>query len=158
MTLRWASNEDVASVVEFFLANCPLNYISHGDVQSGRASSFYSWSVNLADVLTKEFSSSIGIRGAGLALLELEGTLAGIAFVTAKQDFSVLEDFIIKVDSRSKHLGQDLYLWIEKELKADGVSDIFLESRFDNVHAHRFFKRLGFLERSVVMSRRLQNE
>lgn len=159
MISLWASTEaQIKQAAEFFLKHVEPDYISHGEVQSGRAQDFQTWSVNALDVLIEDFREALGDH-ALLAIASEGDEIVGIAFMSifrnSRACFAVFEDVLTRPDSRSKGVATSLYQWIEKELITKGVTTIFLESGVKNSGAHHFLHGLGFETCSFVMSKKL---
>ena len=163
VTLRWASSHDnPEELARFFVQNAPAEYISHGEIQDGRAEAKGVWSVNVESILTRQFSHGCRREGDGkftetrLAIAQLEGSdVAAIAYVgverVAPAPYAVLYDLLVKSDLRNLNVGSDLLSWIEKQLREEKVAMLFLESGINNERAHSFFLREGFSPVSINM-------
>lgn len=167
LQIRWCENKDeVLQAVTLFIENTSPDYISHGEVQSGRASNFSQWSPDLATVLHREFSMSFeptGDEGSfKLAIAYLSQRPAGILFVqfmqSAPKPYIIIQDLVIAREFRNKGLGKKLLNWLEYSLKEMGIKLLFLESGINNHGAHAFFETNGFSVSSKIMVKELKAE
>lgn len=163
-TCGWCREPAAAeAVAAFFVANVETRYISHAELQSGRAAAAGRWADDLADRVRGEAEWAIAaperLVGQRLALLRRGPTLRGLAFVsfndTAPQPFATLEDLIVARDARGEGSGRVLLDWVSAQCRGAGFSRLFLESGRDNARAHHFFEREGFVQTSIVMARDL---
>ncbi len=150
----------------FFIANIDPSYISHGEIQGGRAVSATHWSPLLADRIHNEVA--VMIAGGpdcsephcrALALCEHDGTIAGLAmvsFVRSDVPHAVLDDLVVDREMRGRGIGPQLLHWIEEQCVARGMKRLFLESGACNTQAHRFLGREGFALTSHVMMKELE--
>jgi len=161
--LRWAnSDDDPEKLARFFVQNAPSEYISHGEIQDGRADIKIAWSANLETILSRQFFHGCRREGYGkftetrVAVARLEGIdVAAIAYVglerVAPVPYAVLCDLLVRSDLRNLNIGFDFLSWLEKQLREEKVSVLFLESGINNERAHTFFKRHGFSPVSINM-------
>ncbi len=152
------------AIADFFVAHADPSYISHSELQFGRAAAPGHWSEDLHAMLVGEARRAIAHMdgdgpGTRLALAGQGDTIAGLAFVSfvtrSRAPFAVLDDLLASPDMRGRGLGRTLLDWICDECRNRGFDRLFLESGIDNHHAHRFFERQGFAQTSVVMMRAL---
>ncbi len=164
---RWCCvDAEAEQTAQFFVANVSTDYISHTDIQWGRAIAPDCWSTLLHEKiagLAKEAAdhrrTANTASGIWLATATQSSVLLGLAFVSFRQseasNFVILEDLIIKNNMRHQGLGASLLNWISEECRALGFDKVFLESNIDNTRAHEFFRQKGFNTLSVVMCRNL---
>jgi GNAT superfamily N-acetyltransferase len=154
---------DANDVAEFFVSNVSPTYISHTDIQWGRASGIGQWSPGLRENIEKLAIQAKGNECAGsarsgisLAIAMKNHTLVGIGFVTVRLDaacpYAILEDLLVSKSSHGKGIGSSMLNWVRDQCRAGGIRRMFLESNLDNKQAHALFHRLGFQSLSVVMS------
>lgn len=167
MKIYWiCAEEQVDDIVTFFMENVHDQYISHGELQDGRAERLGVWScrAKLRKLLRNQFSrarrSEAGrSRYERLLVARDRGSVRGLAYVEfdlrVRNGYATLYDLIINDDSRRTGLGSRLLIEVEKACKKSGASRLFLESGIDNDDAHRFFKRRGFITSSVTMLKEL---
>ncbi len=164
---RWCEDAELAeAVAAFFVANVDPNYISHSDIQWGRATAPGIWSDTLLERVRDLARRAAGSRGVDrsdtairLALAHHGNVLKGIAFVTLNRrqaaGFAVLEDLVIARDARGQRIGSAFVSWISHECLLLGIDQIFLESAIGNIRAHEMFERAGFTTTSLVMRKAL---
>lgn len=154
----------VAEAVGFFVENVDPKYISHGEMQGGRAVSPTAWSPALPEKIGREIAAMIApapdesSRSRALALAQYGGEIAALAmvgFVRQPSSYAVLDDLIVGRNRRGLGLGEKMLHWIEQECRARGVERLFLESGVGNGAAHRFFERQNFTVTSHVMMKEL---
>ncbi len=162
----WFQDETLADdIARFFTENTGKSYISHTDIQWGRALSAECWSPSLHDNIAllaqkaAEHKKQNKTSAIWLATAIQGSNLAGIAFVTLRRDaltpYITLEDVIIKEPLRSHGTGSALINWVCGQCRNLGFRQVFLESAVGNIRAHILFHRHGFETLSVVMSRDL---
>lgn len=165
LQISWCENKDeVLQAITLFIENTSPDYISHGEVQSGRAAGFSQWSPDLAAVLHREFSmcfEQAGDEGSyKLAIGYIDNKPAGILFIqlvqSAPQPYVILQDMVITRELRNKHLGMKMLTWLESNLKETGIKFVFLESGINNHGAHAFFEANGFSVSSKIMVKEIK--
>ena len=158
--IKWCGNkEEILQAINLFIENVDPEYISHGEVQSGRAVDFKHWSPDLVKVLEHEFNLCFEKEGeAGaykLAVAYINNKLSGLIFIQivklANQPYAILQDMVIAKKLRGKHLGKNMLAWIEGELKETGIKLLFLETGIHNQGAHAFFEANHFYVSSKIM-------
>ena len=160
----WCRDPAMAeAVAAFFVAHVDPSYISHSELQFGRAAAADRWAEDLAARVRGEAERAIAapdrLTGQRLALMRRGGSLHGLAFVSindaAPRPFATLDDLVIDRDGRGAGGGGVLLDWVAAQCRAAGCSRLFLESGRDNARAHHFFERRGFVQTSIVMARDL---
>ena len=150
-------------LADFFAGNVGPDYISHAELQGGRALSPSAWRPDLRDVLRAEMAPRLGGAhwpdGKPIAVAEREGALVALAYVafagSASVPFAIVEDLIVAPATRGRGVGHAMLDWIAAEARAHGIRRLFLESGIANKRAHDFFEREGFRPTSVVMMKSL---
>jgi len=162
---NWCSDETEADPVgRFFVENAGNTYISHTDIQWGRATDPDSWSPTLQGQIASLAREAMRNRCSDktnsaiwVACATEYSALKGIAFVTLRTDaatpFAILEDLIVKSDARDCGIGSSFMDWIIAECQGLGLRQVFLESALHNERAHKLFHRHGFRSLSVVLAR-----
>lgn len=161
MKIEWCqNNERVPALVSFFIENVDPSYISHGEIQTGRALDVNTWSPALPRILREEFDSyfekgPVAGDECKVAVATAAGDISALLIVkiqtVGEEPLSVLSDFIVKRESRGQGIGRAVFSWLLWEMKKAGIGRIFLESGQNNERAHRFFKSQGFAPCSIVM-------
>ncbi|WP_299807676.1 GNAT family N-acetyltransferase [Tardiphaga sp.] len=155
----WLDDETrIDDAARMFAAEVGPSYISHSELQSGRALSPSEWAPDLAVVLREEIAGLVPRdrnSGARVACGFLGSDIVAVAIVswelTARIPFVVLEDIVVDSKLRGRQVGQNFLDWIFGQARAHGVKRCFLESGKDNHDAHHFFARNGFAQVSIVM-------
>jgi GNAT superfamily N-acetyltransferase len=163
INIKWTtSEEEIHAVIKLFVASVGLDYISHGEVLSGRAIDFNRWSTNLEEVLKAELSQCINPQTKNYFLLALcvkEKQIMGFAFYeildNGNKKIGILSDLLVNPEFQGQGLGLKIIKWAETELKNRNVNHILLESGIQNKSAHHFFEKSGFKVCSITMSKKL---
>lgn len=154
--IRWAlPADDPSLLVNFFLLNVSEEYISHGEIQDGRADDPKTWSKNINSILIAEFSEACSVGSATNATaskialaVQSTGETAAFALLQIRRDaqspYAILHDILVHRGLRGHGIGTQLLEWIQVQLHALGVQFIFLESGASNERAHEFFEKNGF--------------
>jgi ribosomal protein S18 acetylase RimI-like enzyme len=166
MVIYWCSDHsEIPVLAEFFAIHVTPDYISHGEIQTGRAEEFDRWSPDLVEVVAEEMrgalafadsNSSIGRRR--ILAARSSGDLVALAIVrfqAARFPYGVIEDVIVDRALRGQEIGSRVLEWIEQRAREQGISRLFLESNSRNRHAHAFFKKHNFNICSVIMVKTL---
>lgn len=67
---------------------------------------------------------------------------------------ATLEDMVVTKKYRQNGYGSKLLKSVLKQLEKDGIKRVTLLSDFDNIKAHRFYKKLGFKQSSMIVLRK----
>lgn len=155
----WCNDRnEIDRLAEFFASNVTQSYISHSELQFGRAVTPDKW----IDDLVTQFRTEIAERvpcapgaAARVASAHNGDELIGLAYVTFDTGvpipFIIVEDIVVDRRKRGGRIGQQLLDWIFAEARQEGIKRAFLESGKDNHDAHHFFERNGFHQVSIVM-------
>jgi len=162
LTIRWCDDPAQADcLAEFFVRHVDPDYISHGEVQLGRAADLRHWSPDLARIVAAEIRAATGGSEPGKRILmaRMRTNLVALAVVSfhagGGTSFAILEDLVVDRSLRRGGIGARILEWIEQEARVDGRRSVFLESGARNLEAHAFFERHGFHPCSVVMMKSL---
>ena len=165
--IQWSEDDDPAELARFFAANVDPTYVSHGEVEDGRADADGAWVPDLEDVVTREISwasgpegRSAGARVAVACSTDSDRELLGLALVrvvesSGRPTLAWLDDLVLERRARGSGLGRAMVGWVERELASLGVERVFLECGHANSGAQRFFDRMQFRPTSIVLSKRL---
>lgn len=154
------------AIARFFAAHTDPAYISHSELQFGRAVAPGRWSDDLGIRVLAEAERALegaplerGSTGPRCALAFRGDEITGLAFVCFSggvlAPFAVLEDLLVDPASRGQGLGHTMLEWIVDQCRAAGFGRLFLESGLGNHGAHAFFEDHGFAQISVVVMRDL---
>ena len=150
----------VPFAVRLFLNNVTNSYISHGEIQCGRALNSRKWSAQLTKVLRLEFVDCIKNYKSKqlskwLALAWFKRCMCGLAVVSFQKEsrpfFATIEDLVVIRENRHNGFGGAILSWIEEEVRRHDIDLIFLESGLRNQGAHHFFEKNQYRPLSKVM-------
>jgi len=146
---------------EFFIANVSDEYISHGELMSGRAVDGQKWSPSLKKIIDLDFAMAAKNSGNqftdGLHSAKAfngDELVAIVLYEFITNDFTkyvILHDLVVHRQKRRQGIGNEVLVWFKDQAISAGVKRIFLESGINNHGAHIFFKNLGFNKCSSVM-------
>jgi GNAT superfamily N-acetyltransferase len=159
LNITWRHDPaDADSLAGFFVQHVDSDYISHGELQLGRATDPEHWSPDLARLVADEIrgASENGAQsGLRVVTASIGSRLAAMALVNFHRGlhscYAVLEDLVVDRALRRNGIGGAVMKWIEEEVRTAGCQRIFLESGIRNRDAHGFFERHGFRPCSLVM-------
>ena len=134
------------------------DYISHGEILSGRSEDGEHWVADLDRVLAHDFAACLD-SGGTVFIAEADGETGGFCAVfweqTARgQCIATIEDMLVDETRRGTGTGQALLKAAEAFADDKGADHILLESGIGNAGAHDFFERQGYGVVSKVFSRR----
>jgi ribosomal protein S18 acetylase RimI-like enzyme len=152
-------NKDLSKAVVFFIKNKTIDYISAGEILSGRAKNFTKWNKSLKKILTEELKN----RQTTVFTVNFSSNkslLIGIAIVkiinNGKIKNAILEDFIIDKSVRGIGLGKRFLKEMQNVLKKQGVNSIFLETSSKNLDAQIFFELNGYTQCTKIYEKKLK--
>ena len=156
--ISWVEGtDDVRELARFFSDNVSASYISHSEIQTGRADKPGRWAHDLTETLESEMIERLAEPNGSLKLIQArsDGRLFGLAYVTfvraARTPFLILEDIVVDRGHRGSGIGQGIVDWLRVAAGSEGIQRFFLESGLDNHKAHHFFEKNGFDQVSIVM-------
>jgi ribosomal protein S18 acetylase RimI-like enzyme len=163
LTFAWADKDaDHSALADFFVRNVDPQYISHSEMQYGRAIDEQTWNPELRARLVEEFAASCNggvspdqVDGVVVGRRTNEVVLVAVVYVHFETPvpFAVLEDIVVKRECRRHGIATAYLRWIEFHVRALHIQRLFLESGLDNDSAHQFFEHAGFKQCSIVMSK-----
>ena len=162
LDLRWNASEDIEPAAGFAsrVIGQGVDYISHGEIQTGLSPDGRSWADNLPALYQADFSD-LGDRDLLVARTPDEA-IAAVAILaweeTPRMRFAVIEDLVVDPALRSAGVGAQMIAALTARVQERGVEWVFLESGLRNERAHAFFRRHGFAEVSHVFARRLVDQ
>lgn len=159
LVIRWCREPDLLDqLAGFFAQNVSLSYISHSELQTGRALTPEQWNPDIRMIFREEMALRLDQPvGAALRVVTAyrDGMLVGLAYVTfmkaVPRPFIILEDVVVDGAIRGEGIGQNLMDWIFAQARQEGITRAFLESGQKNHAAHHFFEKNGFHQTSIVM-------
>ena len=159
---KWLRDElYINSLVDMFVANTTTDYITHIEIEEGRATDQNTWSEDLKRVLWMQFYIAIKAGNVAVAIDD-EYELYGFAVVKwlckedDNEDAVVIEDIV----SAEKGIGTELVRFIEEEVRAAGpIHDRKYSMRADvspkNTRANRFMEKLGYKPMTIVYTKEI---
>lgn len=157
LLIRWMTDKDnIDDLSDMFIANADEKYISHGEVQCGRASSFDKWSENIKDVLNHELSCVDEHKR--VVICQVDGRTVGFGIIEIHDSFAVFDDIIVDRELRRLGIGSRINEWVESELSKMNVNMVFLEIGTDNEKAKKMFTKNGYKQVSVMMFKGLYKD
>lgn len=152
----------------FFAANLTPEYISHSELQCGRATAAGAWVPDIATVLETEIRLAIAQDASqrhaapswnGVFAAHLDGSIVGIAIVQYARDagpaYGVIEDLVVDQTARGHGIGTQMIDAMLADMRASGLQRAFLESGINNHGPHALFHKIGFADTSIVMAKDL---
>ena len=165
LSLEWCTAPSASKeLAAFFVREVTPNYISHGELQAGRAESMSRWSPTLEEKITAELARSISLPMTedgwqGVVVARQSTSLVAFALVrfetSSESPYGVIEDLVVSSSQRGHGFGQRILDWIEIEAGKRGMKFLFLESGIANTRAHTFFETQGFQQCSITMMKEL---
>ncbi|WP_321515860.1 GNAT family N-acetyltransferase [Marinifilum fragile] len=163
LSCKWLNDlSETERLTTLFLNNSKNNYISHSEIQEGRAYNESTWSDDIRDILTTEFEEAIEnglFYNANIAALYHNNLLVAFALVEFKSspngNFAILSDIIVDKDYRNNKIGENLLRWIITQLSTNDIKCIYAESNIQNDIAHNFLLENGFKSISKVFKQDL---
>jgi GNAT superfamily N-acetyltransferase len=157
--IAWCLDDRMADrIAAFFETNITSSYISHSELQGGRALAPDRWNPDLRATFRQELLVRLKLpHGAAIrvATAFAGNDLMCIAYVTFNKEVSIphviVEDIVVDGALRGQGIGQHMLDWIFARAKEEGITRAFLESGNTNHSAHKFFERNGFRQVSIVM-------
>lgn len=159
--IDWCLDREKASwFARFFVENVDLTYISHSEMQNGRAVSSSMWSIDCEAQLQNEMHEAMNKYSLKkrVVVAYVSGALAALGIVSQENEttkYATLDDLIVDRQLRGHKIGSEIIKWVVDQLRAEGVREIYLESGGSNEQAHKFFHENAFETCSVVMRRQV---
>ena len=163
ISIKWLEDtNDAAVLAKLFIKNTGSNYISHSEIQDGRAVDEKVWNTAIQVLLSEEFKSAIQNKTfpeSNIAAAILDQKIVGFALVEIKESpngpFANLSDIIVDKDFRNYGIGAKLVEWIIPRLKEQKIKYLFAESNIKNSLAHKFLMHNDFSPVSKVFLKKI---
>ena len=158
ISVRWIHDlSESEKLTSLFINNSKENYISHSEIQEGRAYDENTWSHDIQTVLTSEFSDALKnelFDQSNIVAAFLNQQLVGFALVEFKnspnEPYAVLSDIIVDKNFRKNNIGEKIIKWLKSQLINNNIKSLFAESNIKNDSAHQFLIKSGFKPISKV--------
>jgi N-acetylglutamate synthase-like GNAT family acetyltransferase len=159
--ISWSTQpEEAARLAEFFVAHVSCDYISHVEIQMGRAVSGTQWSPSLQEQLRAEFTRAMAHDSVRVLSAHDGSRVVAVAVVKfdrkAKVPYAVLEDLVVHSKYRAHRVGTLVLEWLEQKAREAGIKRFFVEIGNGNARALGFFQRRGFESCSIVLQKKLE--
>ena len=138
IAISWVFDKTrINDIVDFFIRHTSPEYISHGEIQCGRAVDSKTWSPKLKKVLTEEFEYSISqesiLEKENVIIAELDNELVGVMLIERFSEggapYLILHDIVVSSAHRGQGIGETMLQWLETEMKKKNVRQIFAGKR-----------------------------
>ncbi|MGV0751901.1 GNAT family N-acetyltransferase [Empedobacter brevis] len=140
----------IETLVSFFIENKTIEFISHGEILSGRAHDLTTWNENLDQVLFEHWSNDSVLK---IAILGENKDILGFAIAeiieSSLNKYLILDDIMIGEKLRGHSLGKKMVDFIIDFSKCENIKAILCESGINNIKAHSFLRKTGFEETSI---------
>lgn len=140
----------VKKIVDFFIKNKTTEFISQGEIISGRAHNATTWNENLDQVLLDNWKKDNVLK---VVIQNSEEEILGFAILeiieSSLSKHLIVDDIIIGEELRGHSLGEKTIDFIIDFAKKQQIKSLLCESGINNTKAHKFIKRLGFQETSI---------
>ena len=153
---------EIEEYVDFFIKNTTENYISHGEIQFGRATSANEWSKNLKSKLISDFNTVVENekRGNLISAHTQDNILVGLIlleyFDSPNGVYATLADIVVADAYRKNGIGNQMVNWVFKEVEKKNITNLYAESNINNISAHNFLTKHGFNTISKVLKKDLK--
>lgn len=157
LTFQWVNDPAcLDTLVNIFLEDADPRYISHGEIQDGRAINPDQWSPDLSSKIKEDLMKAVTNwnfnRSQGVAIVCFEGVPIGFILIEFEGTRHVIiQDMVLRPSKRSLGYGTAFAGWLKTELHNMGIHRAFFESGIKNHDAHKLFESFGFKIISVVM-------
>jgi N-acetylglutamate synthase-like GNAT family acetyltransferase len=130
-------------------------YISHGEIQGGRAVDTDHWAPDLNARIKKELAQAV-LEVASLWVAEALLGDTPIGFVLMEFKFNdsryvIFHDMVMKPSVQDQGYEHAFADWLKKEMQDMKIQRAFFESGIRNHEAHKLFESFGFKTISVTM-------
>lgn len=156
---KLASMSDINELADIFMAHIDANreYISHGELQMGVCTVIDGDTAPASDgreMWLKYISAKIEGDDAVVYKAVSGEEIAGFCVADIEEDgaapFGMVCDVLVKQSVRGGGIGGRLLALAVSWLHGKGIKDIYLESGKNNLSAHAFFEKRGFVKMSEI--------
>jgi len=156
--VKWVREDgDTKALAQLFVDNATIDYISHSEIQEGRAVNENSWSKDLLSHINTELqaaSKNETFQAANIAAAYLDNKPVGYLLVEYADEgnglFAILSDIVVDRTYQRHHVGTTLADWTLAQLRKEGIQSLYAESNLKNTAAHHFLEKQGMKAVSKV--------
>jgi hypothetical protein len=150
LQIKWLSDiNKVDDLVNIFINNVGIEYITHIEIEEGRALSINQWSPNLAEIIKAELIEQIG--NSKVVVAEMNKVTKGYALIKIENKRLIIEDIVVN----QKRIGTEIMNWIENYAKEVGVKFLIADIGLNNQRAQRFMEHLGYQRQTIVYTKQI---
>ena len=152
ITTEWLEEiEKIDELVDIFLNNVGPEYITHIEIEEGRAVDLNVWSENLRYILKQELEHCIKNKNR-IPIIKVDNVIKGYALLKINYKTIIIEDIVVS----EKGLGSKLMDFIERAAFEEGMDRIIGDIGIKNERAKRFMDKLGFEKQTIVYSKKIK--
>ncbi len=163
LSIKWIQDlSETEKLTTLFINNSKENYISHSEIQEGRAINKEEWSEDIRAILTSEFNEAIKndlFNQSNIVAAYTNQLLIGFALIEYKNapeaSYAILSDIVVDTDYRKNNIGENIIDWVLPQLKSNKIKSLFAESNIHNHPAHQFLSKMGFQVISKVFMKNI---
>jgi GNAT superfamily N-acetyltransferase len=140
---------EIPTLVSMFRQNAGRDYVTHIEIEEGRATEDGDWSDELYTILNEElFRAVIEER----VIVAVEGpNILGYALITETQNTITIEDII----STQRGIGSDLLSYIENRGRRYGQKILIADVGPNNIRAQKFMEAFGYKVSTIVYTKNI---
>lgn len=155
---KWLRDElYINSLVDMFVTNTTTDYITHIEIDEGRAIDQNTWSEDIKHVLWMQFY--VAIKGGNIAVaIDEENELYGFATVKWLHEENAFNGTVVIEDivSTQKGVGSELVRFIEQEVKEGPLKyNMMADVSCKNTRAQKFMEKLGYRPMTIVYTKEI---
>ncbi len=163
LTIDWIiEDSQVPALAQLFIQNSKVNYISHGEIQVGRAINDKEWVEDIKEKMEREFKEALKASPFGPSHLvgaKYKNEYIGLILMEYNESprgwFATLSDIVVDSRFRNQDLGEKMVKWVTQHLREHNIDQLFAESNLQNEPAHHFLNKMGFKTLSKVFRKRI---
>lgn len=150
ININWlVDTSKVDKLVDIFINNVGVEYITHIEIEEGRAVSLNKWAHDIKDVLKEELIESC--KEIRVVAISIEEEINGFALLKFEDDSIIIEDIVVN----QKGLGKELMNWIENYAKTMGFVKLIGHVGCSNEVAKSFMNKLGFEGQTITYTKEI---
>jgi len=152
ITIEWLEEkEKIDELVDIFIKNVGTEYITHIEIQEGRAVSLNEWSKDLGIIIKQELEECYYESKQKISIIKVDGVIKGYALLKIESPILTVEDIVVS----EMGLGSKLMEFIETIAYKGGIRTIIGDVGVGNKQAHKFMNKLGYTQQTIVYCKQL---